>query len=390
MDERTICALCLDASDSVEARPAVPREFLSQAPFDIDPLGSAGAEFLLCAECRQVLARPMLLAEDAEAFAKAVSLHRESHPTSGSREAFAARIRLWHRALHLGLRALVGELEATPLAAPPRSEADQLGLFTSRTARLAKVLAALEAGDLLQAAVAAEEIAARFDLPEALYLARHLPEIAASVEGAGDDAGALAGVLEDLKLDPALLDGACGAALRRQLHARIAEVAERRALHEVRGQLTGWHWREAGQLARAEVSLAAAIERGVGTGRALALLGDLAFEQGRVADARERYRRAACEDPEAFDAEAVADPAVQALVDEARELDLDPPVAWLPMVGYATGVFWLPPEPAGQGTCREFHEALLSGRKAGGIEARRKMKELAPLLFGRLRDEGKL
>ncbi|HEY3447280.1 MAG TPA: tetratricopeptide repeat protein [Myxococcales bacterium] len=387
------CAFCRSAAAPLALRPSVPPEFLADSTFDIDPLGSAGAGFALCPDCSRLLAAPMLLAEDAEAFAKAVALHREAHAPAGDREAFAARLRLWHRALHLGLRALVGELEAAPLPVVVRPEPDQLGLFSSRASRLAKVLAALESGRLEVAASAAAEVAARFDLPEASYLARHLPVLAARLESMRLDPELLALALEvpGELFEPERSGELLADALRRVLHARVADAAERCGLCEVHGRLSGWHWLRAGMAERARAAFDDAARRQPQlSARALFALGDLEFGQGRLAEAREHYRQALCEEAGGVDPESAADPAVQGLADEARELELEPPLPWLPLVGWVAGVFGLPPEPEGLGPCREFHRALLAGRRGGGVEARRRMKELAPRLFERLRDEGRL
>jgi hypothetical protein len=45
--------------------------------------------------------------------------------------------------------------------------------------------------------------------------------------------------------------------------------------------------------------------------------------------------------------------------------------------------------PIDQLSCAQ-DAALLEGRRGGGVESRRKLKDLAPLLFERLRDGGRL
>jgi len=397
MEPPEACALCQSDAAPLQARPCVPAQFLADGTFDIDPLGSAGATLPLCADCARLLAAPMLLAEDAEAFSRAVCLHHETHLPTDAREAFAARLRLWHRALHLGLRALVGELEAPSPQHLPRVEPDQLGLFSSRTSRLARVQEALEAGRLEQAAALAAEVAARFELPEAAYLAVHLPPLAARLESMRLEPELLAVALE-IKgelFDPDRAGAALAAALERVLHTRVAEAAGRCEMALVHERLAGWHWIRAGHPERAEAAFLDAAQVPALRARALFALGDLLFGQRRIAEARERYRRALCVEAapgvEGVDAERAADPAVAALPDEARELELEPPGPWLPLVGWAAGVFALPPEPEGVGPGREFHQALIDGRRGGGtVEARRRMKALAPRLFERLRDEGRL
>jgi len=89
-------------------------------------------------------------------------------------------------------------------------------------------------------------------------------------------------------------------------------------------------------------------------------------------------------------AERIEDEAVRALVDEARGLELEPPADWVPMVGYAFGVFRLPDQPDGQGECKEFHQSLVEGRKTGDPWHRRRMQQLAMGLFEQLLETSKL
>lgn len=392
MESPPRCALCQETSPTPSFRPLVPALFFEEGIFSVDPLGSAGAGLELCPRCSQIIGAPMLLAEDAAAFAQAVALYRRSHSEGSAEEAVADRARLWHRALHLGLRALVGELESTSAKDGVQVEPGQLDLFSSRTARLAKLEAALDERRLSEAAGSAAQIASRFDLPEAAYLARRLPQLAAHFEAPDADPERLAEELErpGALFDASKISGGLAAALHRALAARVGEAAERRGCLAVRGRPAGWYWLRAARPDRARAALEAAVAGGALVGRALSMLADLAHGEGREQAARELYRRAFCEDPGGVEVDSLADEAMRGLVEEARELELAPPEDWAPLVGWALGVFGLPPEPQGKDACRDFHAAALDARRGGGIPARRRMKELAPLLFERLRDGGRL
>ncbi len=334
----------------------------------------------------------MLLAEDAATFAEAIAIYRRTHPADAEPAAAADRARLWHRALHLGLRALIGELESAALRDPTPAEPGQLDLFSSRTARLAKLEALVDQASLAEAAAHAAQLAARYALPDATYLARRLPPLGALFDAPGADPERLAEALESsgALFDASKVTEGLAAALLRHLARRVAEAAERRGCLAVRGRLAGGYWLRAAQPDRARAALDAAAAHGTFPGRALSMLADLEHSGGREQAARELYRRAFCADPCGIEVDSLADEAVRNLVDEARELELSPPEVFVPLVGWALGVFGLPSEPQGQGACRELHAAVLESRRQGGISARRRMKELAPLLFERLRDGGRL
>ena len=388
------CALCNSPPDEGElvSRPLVPAESFQEGTVAIDPLGTAGARVLLCHACAQMLSSPMLHADDLALFASAVERYQEMYAPEGTQEKAAARARLWHRALHLGLRGLAGELSAQPPTAQARPEPNQLGLFASRTARLAKVEEAMAEGRFDSAGRLADETLQRFDLGEARYLAKHLPPLAARAAELESDLEGLAALTHRFAkiFDASRVTPSLRAALERGLHRRVAQAAEQQGALEVAGRLVGQHWIDAGDLERAKASLTAAAAKGNAVGLSLSLLGDLAFREGAVSTARELYRRAFCEEPDVVPVEALADGAVQGILDEVSALELDPPALWVPMVGYSIGLFQLPAEPQGQGACREFHAALLKARRSSSVAPRRRMKQLAPLLFERLRDGGKL
>ncbi|HEY3450483.1 MAG TPA: hypothetical protein VGK67_29275 [Myxococcales bacterium] len=393
-EESPSCAICRATAEVAELgdRPLVPTRFLEAGVFELDPLGTGGAAVRLCEQCAELLDAPMLLAEDVAEFAKGVELHRQAHAPAAGREEQAARVRLWHRALHLGARALSAELAAQPPPAGPKAEPDQLGLFVSRSARLSKVEQALCEARLDTAAELAAEVVRRYDLAEGRYLAAQLGPMRsqlAGLAGSPEDLASLARHPEKL-LDRTRLTTGLFAALGRGLHRMAAEAAERQWQTVIAGRPTGWHWMRAGEPERAKAALEAAVDRGQMAGICLSLLGDLAHHDGREDDAREAYRRAFCVDPGGVPAERIEDEQVRALLDEARGLELEPPADWVPMVGYALGVFMLPEQPEGQGECREFHQSLLEGRKTGDQWHRRRMQQLALGLFEQLLEAGRL
>jgi hypothetical protein len=158
----------------------------------------------------------------------------------------------------------------------------------------------------------------------------------------------------------------------------------------IAGRPTGWHWLRAGEPERAKVALEAAVDKGQLCGVCLALLGDLFYREGRREEASEHYRRAFCAEPAGVPVERIEDESVRALLDEARGLELDPPAEWVPMVGYALGIFRLPEQPEGVGECREFHAALLEGRRTGEPWQHQRMQQLALGLFEQLLEASKL
>ncbi len=394
MGAHRYCAICQEPTPSLIQRASAPAVGLGGEALPLDLGWADGAVLDLCPGCAQVLSAPVMLADDAAAFAKAIALNRrkESTALSGSGGALAERARLLHRALRLGLLQLVAELEAASPQTPDHSAPGQLDLFTSRAAKLAKVEGAIAEGRLAEATERAAVLAAAYDMPEARALARCLPQLVSRLDALRLEPEALAEAMEQPSAlyDPSQLTRPLVDALTGHLSRCVAEAAGRRDFLLVRGQPTGWYWLQGHRPEQARACLEKASAQGVLVGRALSLLGDLAFREGRALAAREFYRRAFCEDPGGVDAEVLADPGVRALVDDARELELSPPEVWVPLAGWAANLFSLPSEPQGQAAARDFHAALLEARLRGDIEARRRMKNLAPLLFERLRDGGRL
>jgi tetratricopeptide (TPR) repeat protein len=380
---------------ALSPRLLVPAEHLEGGVFDIDPLGTAGAKVLLCRPCERLLATPMLLAEDVALFAHIVALHHQAHRPAGGREGLAARLRLFHRALHLGFRALSNELASAAIALPPSPQSpDQLLLFVSRSARLAKVETAFLEGNFRAAQTRSEEVVRKLDLPESRYLAARLPEVVERIDAARANPEELADLAAEPKglLEPSRLTASLAAAFKRGLHRIVAQSAEEQGAGTlVRGLPAGWYWRRAGDSERAVASLEACVREGRVLGIALTLLANIAHEDRDLTRSRDLYRRAFCEDSKNVPIEEITDSAVKLLTKDARDFQIDPPAEWVPMVGYVLHVFSLPSQPEGQGACRRFHAALLASRReAGDSRARREMKSLAPMLFERLRDEGRL
>ncbi len=271
-------------------------------------------------------------------------------------------------------------------------EPEQLDLFDSHTARFAKVEEALHQGRLDVAVELAAEVGKRFDLAEAHGLAVQLEQLAAHLSALESDLERMAVFAEqpDSQLKSLRLTGTLRAAVLRGLHRRVAQAAERQGRPIVLGRPVGWHWLCAEEADKAKAALEKAVREKDALGVSLSILGNLAFREKAVVGARELYRRAFCEDPHGVSLETIADVEVQALFDDAQDLALDPPLEWVPMVGYAAGLFQLPAEPQGQGRCREFHAGLLDARRSPDVAHRRRMKRLAPQLFKRLLEEEKL
>src|SRR5690606_6515380 len=140
------CSMC-GLTPAQLARPLVPDALLGDDGFfDFDPLGTAGAQALLCETCAELLHQGMVGAEDLEAFGRVLRLYLSANPTDNVRGERAARFAVFHRAFRLGLLALEREL-LKPAAHDRPRYAEQLGLFASKSARLAKLAEMLERAD---------------------------------------------------------------------------------------------------------------------------------------------------------------------------------------------------------------------------------------------------
>ncbi len=389
------CSMCGRAQAQL-TRKLVPDELLGDdGLFDFDPLGTAGAEALLCDACAELLHQTIVGEEDLETFGRVLRLYLKANPTDTARGERAAKHSVFHRALRLGLRALESELLQPHPHEKPRY-AEQLGLFGSKAAKLARISEALERADWSGARLLAAELAARHHFPEVDWLARDLPALVALDAEATSDLDRLAQLCSEA---PSLVDRArLGAALHRSmvlgLHRRVADACDVQGpATTAAGHVSGWYWLRAEDRARAKASLERAAD--AGSAEALVLLGNLASEDGDAAVARELYRRAFCLDSASTHLEQIRDPAVSELLDEARELELEPAGDWVPMVGYAKSLFRLPTAPDGGPKCRAFHAKLLEARRlrserADDVAARRELRAMAPKLFELLKDEGRL
>jgi tetratricopeptide (TPR) repeat protein len=132
--------------------------------------------------------------------------------------------------------------------------------------------------------------------------------------------------------------------------------------------------------------------------RFVSYLADVEHRLDRQSSARERYREALARDPYDIDWDELADEEVSSLPDIARtEFELPDGVAWAAPVGVAVGVLPVgdpPPCPAPRdrdaepsaesalSQARCFLGALVRAtRDRGAIDARRKMRALAPQLL---------
>ena len=293
-----------------------------------------------------------------------------------------------------------------PLLLSPEVLPGQVGLFDFQTLALGRARAAVAEGRLDEACRELDTLAAR--LPNDAAVLREGVEVRALMEKLARIAAprrkqrarallALAGELAGAP-EPR-------ASLRRRLLVRAAEelTREQGDAGTLEGRLAGEILIEAGALADAEVSLAAALAA-KREARALYRLADAIFLRGDTAAARQRYREALLLDP--FDAALldVRDADVRALPGVVRiELEIDDePEAWAAPAGIITGVLpWpargdaaaapgvgedaMPPERReALSRARGFVEALAAASTARGdaaIAVRREMKRLSAAMF---------
>jgi len=293
-----------------------------------------------------------------------------------------------------------------PLLLPPEILPGQTGLFDFRSLALGRARAAVSDGRLDEACRELSALASR--LPNDAAVLREGVEVRALMEKLARIAGprrkqrarallALAGELAGAP-EPR-------ASLRRRLLVRAAaELArEQGDAGTLEGRLAGEILIDAGALAEAEVSLAAALAARR-EARALYRLADAIFLRGDTATARRRYREALLVDP--FDAALldVRDAEVRGLPGVVRiELEIDDePDAWTAPAGILTGVLPWPARgdagaapgagedamPAARrealGRARGFVEALAAAGTARGeaaVAVRREMKRISAAMF---------
>ncbi|MCC6216669.1 MAG: tetratricopeptide repeat protein [Polyangiaceae bacterium] len=184
--------------------------------------------------------------------------------------------------------------------------------------------------------------------------------------------------------------------LRAAWHRRVAELAEADGAGAARvaGEPVGAHWLAGGEPARALESLQASLAHAPGDARVRALAADALYASGQVEPARREYQRAFVDGPGDIALERVADATVSGLVELARDpYELpEPAVEWVPAVGVVERVFPLPQPPLpgvlAEPALRPPLEwlALIARERSARalddrVEIRRRMKQLAPLLF---------
>lgn len=295
---------------------------------------------------------------------------------------------------------------------PAGGGAAQLDLFSQRILQLGLTSEAIAAGRLDEAGRRLAALQARWPAdPDLRGRAAQVAALERRLRGAqtlpdAARAPALLAVVRDLPPADGPWDALRAVLLRRVAEALGASEGEDAALE---GQPPGYYLLEAGAVAEARTSLAAAVAVRRRP-RALYLLADATALLGEPGAARHLYLEALLRDPFDPALAAARDDAVRALPDVARdELDIeDEPTAWSAPVGIVTGVL---PRPAAPGACspaeaappcaprsplqqqaldraRRFVEALTAASAhaqrrdgEGVIEARRTMKRLAPTLF---------
>lgn len=323
----------------------------------------------------------------------------------GARGGGGGRMR-WTREIQLDLFGPVKETEPAPpaswvvepdspvLADDPEPVVEllgQLGLFSSRSARLAPVRRLLAAGAFGGAAEAAAGTRGEAALAKAL---RGLSERVAATRSPEDLARADLGA--ELARIGAVAPGDVVAAARRGVTASVARRCE--ALGPdgtVAGRLAPEWWEAAGYPEEAEQSAHRSLEREPAAPRTLLWLANHRYGEGEAFAARDVYRRAVAA-PGAVQPGKLADARVAALILDARDLELDPPGPWLVLLGILAELWSLHPVPARPpNPADRFHEALVRSREATArgqrdIAARREMKSLAPQLFAEFLSRGQI
>ncbi len=304
---------------------------------------------------------------------------------------------------------------AAPVPEPPREEPPplplevlpgQIGLFDFRGLALGRARAAVAEGRLDEACRELDALAARLPNDTAVLQenieARGLRDklARATAPRRKQRARALLAIADELAAAPAHY-----APLRCRLLVRAAAelTKEQGDAGTLEGRLAGELLIDAGALAEAEASLAAAFAAKRGP-RAMYRLADTSFLRGDTAAARRRYREALLLDPFDSALRDVRDEAVRALPNVVRvELEIDDEAeAWAAPAGIITGVLPWPtrgdtfatPNSAGDAMsperrealrrAREFVEALATAgtlRGDAAIAVRREMKRISATMF---------
>jgi tetratricopeptide (TPR) repeat protein len=288
------------------------------------------------------------------------------------------------------------QLLSTPPAVPASEPAavpvlpGQLDLLGARSTRLVPIIERLGDGQF----AAASLVAGRLDEVE---LGRAIDALAVQI-AAAPSADELAG----LQLDGVLArigtvgTAALGAAARRGVPVVVGRRLDNAPAGTLAaGKSSAAYW----LLADRPVEALAATERLLAVepncADALVLRGNALQAMGDLASARRSWWRALRVAPLDTIVADIADAEVRGLRSEAADMELTPPEAWLPFVGLVMGVFaWSGDELVRAPTPADtFSSALARSRTArahgrADIDARREMKQLAPLLFARMLEEG--
>lgn len=410
MPDTTRCQFCgaLRPRDAVLHRLVPERLFEPRADdsprppaLAYDPFGLRGAAVALCEGCRTGLVEsPVLTREDVDNLRRLFEAERATN--ADGPDALARRIAAFHRAIHLGI------LEALDLSVArppdrPLPEPSQADLFGAKSARISEVVAALEVVDVGGARAALDRVTTRFHMPEAapfVALLRQVERLLAEgapsgpgLLGPGGDAAdpaRLAGCADEVARWPAIDSAAVELrnALSRGLYRRAAQAAEARGAGAlVGGRPAGYFWLKAGDARAALESLSTPI-RGPTPGFALVLYANALRRTGDGDLAAAHYRLAFARDPAGAIQAAVEDPRVAELPRRAGETyALAPPATWVPLIGYAEGLWPLPDEPDEAEPCASYHRALIVTRHGGGRE---ELRRLAPRLTEALIVAGRL
>jgi len=280
---------------------------------------------------------------------------------------------------------------------PPVVLEGQLHLFEGEAAQLTQIASLLDDGRFSEAMARLDGLqGARFSDVAAWRL--RVRQVAEAVESAGPAAERLAAIAAEWDEVPSrgVLPHSMFWAIRRGLHhltARTAEASGAGAIVGVRP--AGWHWMKASKLSEARRSFQASVERGLLPGISLVWLGNLAWRDGAMAEARAYYCEALLRDPTGVPLADVQDDATRDLVDQAREMNLTPPEAWAPLVGFASDHFAALTRPSIVATVAQYQATLARSRdvtKRGGADARlrKDLKSSAPQLFERLMSAGRV
>lgn len=278
-----------------------------------------------------------------------------------------------------------------PEVVPVPVLAGQLDLLDSRGAKLVALAHLLEDARFAEAATRAQAFAGEAGLAGALGELARTVTTAPGVEGL-----AALDLTPHLDVIGGLSNASFTSALRRGQAVLVARRLEAEGpLAVAAGETAGHFWLLGGRPLDARRSLEDARRLAPYDVGVLVPLGNVLHLAGEHAGAREAFRQALRAAPEQVVLDRLLDEELASLVEETRELGLEPVAAWLPFVGFARGVFRPSPETFEREptAADRFAAALLRSRLASSrgrpdVEARRELKRLAPALLALLLEEG--